>query len=86
MHRPCSLLTGVGPTMPILKCIMCLGPKALPAATLGWPPPELYGCTGDTPHHSLLNVWRLHGHTRIGDDDLQDLPLRMIFTFDSASI
>jgi hypothetical protein len=46
--------------------------------TLGGPHRNFTTDTGDIPHHSLLNVWRLRGHTHIGRTNLQDPPLCMM--------
>jgi hypothetical protein len=46
--------------------------------TLGGPHRNFTADTGDIPYHSLLNVWRLRGHTHIGRTNLQDPPLCMM--------
>jgi hypothetical protein len=45
---------------------------------LGGPHRSLSLDTGDVPRHSLLNTWRLRGHTRVGGGDLHVLSLHMM--------
>lgn len=45
---------------------------------LGGPHRILSSDTGDIPGHSLLNVWRLRGHTCVEGGDLHVLPLCMM--------